>query len=341
MNKKKFSRRQCIKFLAATGLTLSSPYIFTPLAQASTTNKNICSKTLPLMGTLVNISLLDSSNSKAREVVENGFAYMKRLISIFDRFDPNSHVSWLNQKGYLNDVPPELFTVLSSAGKLNRLSRQTFDITILPLLELQSQSFKQTGHPPCLSEVKDRLALVGQEKIKISPKKISFSQTGQEITLDGIAKGFIVQQTAAFIQAKGISSGLINAGGDIATIGTNKGRSWVIGIQDPTRQQKQVQTVRLQGQAIATSGSYENYFDRWGRHSHLLSSATGESPTRNVSCSVIAPNAMLADGLATTLFLMSPQKALALVSQLPKVECLLLTQGNRQFVSAGWKNFTS
>ncbi len=336
---KKVSRRQYLKYMSLFGLGAIAPTVFVKPLEANVNKIPKTSKTLPLMNTLVNITLYDVSPQKAKQAQDKAFNKIKKLISVFNRFDPNTPLSWLNNKGKLQNYPQELALVLKKSKQLSSISNRAFDITILPLLELYKYSLQESGKLPSWNQIQDKMSGTGIEKVHISNNKIKLLHPETQITLDGIAKGFIVDMAAEIIRKEDISYGLINAGGDIRTIGSNRGKPWSIGIKDPLGKKQYVQKIALQDMAIATSGNYENYFDPFGRHHHLIRQSLGTSPQRSISATAIAPSAMMADGLSTAFFVLAPEKSIALANSLKQVQANIIVQGGRAFYSKGWNSF--
>ena len=333
------TRRQCLKLLGAAGLACSAPGLFVqPAGSAGLDPAQASSRTLPMMNTLVTVAVFDASRDRAVQAMESAFATMRELVPIFDRFDPGSHVSHLNAAGVLKDVPPPLNEVLVSSQDLAQSCHHTFDITILPLLELTKTSLQATGRPPRQQAVSELLPAIGSDKLLLGPKTVRLAHPDTRITLDGIAKGYIVDRAAAVLRSHGIDSAMINAGGDIRVVGSKQGHPWHIGIQDPAGRTEHVQTVALTDMAIATSGQYENYYDPLMRHHHLMETRNAGSPRRVVSATAVARTAMLADGLSTALFLMPPDQSVSLASSFRNVEASIITQGGRSFSSINWSS---
>jgi thiamine biosynthesis lipoprotein len=338
MNASGITRRKWLKLTGTAGVAALAPTLFfRPGRGLAADGMHRVARTLPLMNTTVEIAALDASRQRASEAVEKGFAAMRELIPVFDRFDPNGRIARLNHSGRLNDVPPELHKVLLRSRQLHSMSDGAFDITVLPLLESYRMALERTGHPPSPKELRREQQQTGWERIALDRGTVRV-ESGTRITLDGIAKGYIVDAAARTLRSHGVQCGLINAGGDVRAVGNKNGLPWIVGIQDPRQPNTFYQKIRLSDLAIATSGSYENYFDGTMRHNHLIRSQSGISPKRSVSASVLAPSAMLADGLSTTLFVAGPERGLRLCEQLRNVEALILASGNRPFASSGWRS---
>ena len=341
MVKKKYTRRDCLKILGFLSITSTIPFLSVePVFSSEFLRLKKISRTLPLMNTYVTIIIFDESKDRAIEAQSKAFSRIKQLIKIFNRFDPNSHVGFLNENKQLNDVPPELFTLLLKAKSISKLSLNKFDITILPLLELIEDEVKIHGHFPEIKEIEEVLPYVGWENISISPKKITLSK-GTKITLDGIAKGYIVDQAAELLISEGIKHAIIDAGGDIRAIGNKDGnRSWRIGIEDPDMEKKYIQIINLPNLAIATSGNYRNFFTPSKKLFHIIDKEMALSPQRTVSCSVISNTACIADGLATGLFCLSPEKSVKIANGL-NIPLLTVAHGKRIFKSNSWAKFST
>jgi len=173
--------------------------------------------------------------------------------------------------------------------------------------------------------------------VVIQERSVYFKNKGMSITLDGIAKGYIVDRMAEILNLNGISDYLINAGGDIRAQGTNsEGKYWVVAIEDPKKDANYPDIISINNEALATSGNYENYFDKNKLFHHIINPHTGSSPVYGYSVSVKAKTATEADALATALFTMKPEKAVKLVENLDGVDCLFFTKGRKILKSSGW-----
>jgi FAD:protein FMN transferase len=304
----------------------------------------------PAMGTLVSVSAHGPALAPVEEAIGRAFRQMDRLIGIFSRFDGASALTALNDAGRLAGPPPELSHVVAGALRYHAITGGAFDISVAPLVDLfreRLMPFHLTGpgrKAPSDSEIREVLALVGAGHVAASEREIRFGKPGMRVTLDGIAKGYIVDAMAGSLTQRawgrgrgGVRGFLINAGGDIRTAGASEdGRPWTVGVRDPREPGGFADIIHLTDAAVATSGGYEIYFDADRRFHHILDPATGRSPNRCASASVIAPTAMAADALATAVFVMDPAGAIALIESLAGCECLLLDHDGRALRSRGW-----
>lgn len=293
-------------------------------------------ETRNLMGTFVTLTLLHPSREQAQAVLGAAFQRLETLIRIFDRHDPGSALSVLNERGRLPDPPPQLLKLLERFMGIHARTGGLFDVTIKPVLDLY-ESAKEGGGLPADPAIREALSRVGAAGLKLGSKKIAFSKEGMGITLDGIAKGTIVDETIAFISKAGIQHALVDAGGDLRVMGgRGSGSPWRIAVYDPLGGEKSQEVISIREGAIATSGNYMVYFDQEKIHHHLLSPESGYSPAGAVSATVAAPSAEKADAWATTLMLFSPAEGRSFIDRQEGLAARLLTGEGEKVYSGGW-----
>ena len=293
-------------------------------------------ETRNLMGTFVTVTLFHPSRDRAQEVLGAAFQRLEALIPLFDRHNPVSALSVLNERGVLPGPPPELVNLLDRSRIIHSGTRGLFDVTIKPVLDLY-EAEKERGRLPSASSIREALTRVGTSLLEISPQKIAFSREGMGITLDGIAKGTLVDETIAFIRQAGIRHALVDAGGDLRVMGgRGPGSPWRIAVHNPLAGKKSQETVSIREGAIATSGNYMVYFDQEKIHHHILSPENGYSPAGAVSATVISPDAETADALAKPLMLFSPAEGRSFIEGRGRLAAMLLTGEGEKIYSGGW-----
>jgi thiamine biosynthesis lipoprotein len=331
-------RRNFLKLMGAFGLGLS------PLALATPVRERLwgprlasASRTRPLMGTFVTVTVLDESKQKVTEAMETAFAEMERLIPLLDRHSPGTPISYLNRTGRLIDIAPEIHEVMARAEHFYRQTYGMFDVTVKPLLDLFENHFSKTHEPPPMEEVNATLKRVGARNLSHGQTEIRFLRDGMEITLDGIAKGYIVDRAISRLKAEGIRNALINAGGDIRALGDKgHGRPWKIAIQDPRDKTRYLQIIPLQNGAVATSGNYEIYFDPKKKFHHIVDPETGLSPQTWTSASILAPSLADADALATAALIPSREIVFDVIRAVPQAQAFWVDAKGAVTRSNGW-----
>ncbi|RLB19707.1 MAG: FAD:protein FMN transferase [Deltaproteobacteria bacterium] len=343
--KTQLTRRRFLKLSGWVGLGMATPLLMPVGAEAVRYNRKLykVSETRLDMGTFVSMTLIHPSRDQAQEAMGLAFEEIGRLTRLMNRFSQNTAVGLLNHEGKLKHVPPEVSQVIRQALYYFKITNGAFDITVKPIVDLYMERFsKGNKQPPSEAELHQLLQRVGAENIILEGHTIQFKKEGMGVTLDGIAKGYIVDQASKTLSNHGIANHLINAGGDIRTAGHAKdSRPWTIAIQDPMKKRHYPDIIRMSSGAIATSGNYEVYFDREKMFHHIVNPKTGHSPLETTSASVIAKTTLQADALSTSVFVMSPTQGTRFINALGGCECLLITRGNKILKSAGWKSATT
>jgi thiamine biosynthesis lipoprotein len=291
----------------------------------------------PSMGTRVTVTVVHGSRDLSDDALGAVFTELDRVVPLLDRHDGASPVSTLNQRGALDGPPPELSQVLQAALEVHRMSGGAFDVTVKPLVDLlRAQGSRGPIPDPDLRAARD---LVGMPGLHLGRRSVRFGRAGMGLTLDGIAKGHVVDRLADVLLRRGMDRWLIDAGGDIRASGSNEeDRPWRIGVRDPLKKGGFPEILELRSGAVATSGGYENGFTPDGSLHHVVDIATSRSPHRALSASVIAPTAMMADALATTALVVEPARAATLMDGLPGCACLLLGADGRRHSSSRWNS---
>lgn len=288
-----------------------------------------------LMGTVVNLTVVGDDEDAAKTAVSATLERMSHLETILSRHQANSQLSQLNQNGRLSHPDAALVAVLNQAQTISAHSNGAFDVTIKPLVDLY-QDYQTRNELPPETAVSATLPLVNYQNLKISHSQISFSQPNMAVTVDGIGKGFIVDEGTAVLREHGFNNILVEAGGDLLASGKKApDTSWQIGIQSP-RQKHLLAKFGVENQAVATSGDYLQAYSADLRHHHILNPRTGYSAPDLASATVVAPSAMMADGLATAVMAMPPQKAFALIEQSTACEGYLITKNEGILQTSGW-----
>ena len=293
----------------------------------------------PAMSTLVTVTAIHQSAGFAEDAVGRAYEEMDRLIGIFSRYEETSALSVLNAQGRLDGPPPELTAVVLETLAYHRLSDGAFDPTVAPLVDLFRSCFEgPVAREPSAVEIDAARERTGADGIAASRRRVWLTRDGMALTLDGIAKGYIVDQMAAALERAGIARYLVEAGGDIRTGGLKEdGLPWAVAVRDPAGDGRLPGTLYLSGGAVATSGSYERYYDATRRFHHLVDPVTGSSPHDSVSATVVAPTATAADALATAVMVLGASAGVALVQRFAGCACLVVRSDGTLTHSHGWK----
>jgi FAD:protein FMN transferase len=330
------TRRQALKITAVAGVSLAfGGTAVSGLLRLARLKQVRATRTR--MGTRVTVTVVHPDEGAARSMVDAAFAEMERLEDILSRHRRGTALDRLNRDGSLEGAPEELLTVLRASQEFSALSSGAFDSTVEPVLALYEADVWGSGRLPAAEEVQAALALVDYRQVEIDGHDVRLGRPGMAITLDGIAKGFIVDRTVAVLTEAGAERVMVEAAGDVASSGTDAELDgWRLAIQDPRDASGVLGIVRMDGGGMATSGDYiESFTDDRTLH-HILDPRTGRSPGAVSGATVIAPSAMTADALSTTVLVLGPERGLALVEKLDGVEGLVVTKTGEILTSSGF-----
>jgi len=332
-----FLKRSCLLGLG----TMSALLLPEENAEAFFFNKKKdykVTKTRLAMGTFVAMTAIHPSRDQAEEAFELAFEEVSRLSALLSRHDEKSPISSLNRSAILEDTPREVLTVLNQSNYYFRQTGGAFDITVKPLVDLYQARF-DSGLQPLESEIDKRLEDVDGASVDILGDTVTFKRENMQVTLDGIAKGFIVDRASEILKTNGVENHLVNAGGDIKTSGVSaQGKKWKIAIQDPNKKGHYPSIIQMDTGAVATSGNYEAYYDQEKLFHHIINPHTGISPQVSASVSITAPTVMEADALATAVFVLEPDSGLDFINVRKENDCFIIDRGGRRQKSAGWRD---
>jgi thiamine biosynthesis lipoprotein len=271
-----------------------------------------------MMGTIVGVT---SPDKRAAGIA---FAEINRIEGLLSKYKEDSEVSRLNKLGK-SVVSPETFYIIKKSKEFWQLSNGAFDVTVAPLVDLWGFT-NRNFTVPADEKIKNILNLVGSDKILLHNNEnvIEFKFSGMKIDLGAIAKGYALDCAVKKLKEKGINSCLINAGGQVYCLGKKFGLPWRVAIRDP-RGKGVVSFLELADQSVATSGDYEQYFIKNNkRYAHILDPKTGYPADSGViAVTVIAPDGLTSDALATAIFVLGKVKGEALAKKLPGLKVII------------------
>ncbi|NRD77888.1 FAD:protein FMN transferase [Bacillus sp. BRMEA1] len=266
------------------------------------------------MDTIVDIqTVTQKSTIETEEKINRAFQAFQKIEQACSRFSHTSECMQACQNiGKPVEISPLLFQPLFFALEMARLTDGLFDPTVGKLME--ENGFNRhylTGEvmkSSCTESVTFRDIVLNPETRTLLLKKPLV------IDLGAVAKGFAIDLAAQ--ELKDLDGFVINAGGDLFAGGLNEdGKPWQIGIQHPYQNNRFIDTVEISNEAICTSGSYERKNHEKVDVHHLVNPKTRRSPQEWISCSIIAPFAMMADALSTISFLLGSEKSKSFIEE--------------------------
>ncbi|OGY86410.1 MAG: hypothetical protein A2233_00660 [Candidatus Kerfeldbacteria bacterium RIFOXYA2_FULL_38_24] len=221
--------------------------------------------------------LVYTEHPDTEKILQKTYTEGLRLQKIFNFYDPESELSQLNQNKKAK-VSPELLSVIKTALNYCIQTQGAYDITLGKVIAKRKKGLIVKTH-------------CSYKDVAIQENTVIFNNPEVQIDLGSIAKGFVVDCLIEYLQKNGIAESLIDARGDIRVCGMI---NHVLGIQHP-RQEGIVGSLKLNNQAVATSGDYEQFVGSF-QNSHIVNQQELASVT------VVAKTLQEADVFATALF---------------------------------------
>ncbi|MBA3046185.1 MAG: FAD:protein FMN transferase [Candidatus Thermoplasmatota archaeon] len=298
-----------------------------------------------MMDTYVAVTVYGNDAEKAQAAIDAAFDRIAEIEMIASTWNDSAEAYKLNIDGYVDDPSPELVDIMERAKYYYEISNHTFDITIQPLLDLWTyqpdvaKQFWELDYVNQSAAINDTMPLIGCDKIVISPSRIYFTMLGMKITLGGIAKGYAVDEALVVLEEMGFDNGLINAGGDISTLGSKPSSSWIVAMENPEDTTQFIAKFGVEDKAVATSGNYVRFYNESAKIGHIMDPRTGFSSNMCWSVTIITDNCTHADALATAVFVLGPQHGMQLIESLPCVEGLIIDSSGNIHESSGLEDY--
>ena len=284
------------------------------------------------MGTLVHFSLYGASPEAAAEAIRAAEVWLQAFGRDGWAYGDGelAHLNAALARGECRRVSADLAAQIRLARAVSGASEGRFDPAVGPLVRLWGfdRAPRDPDRPfPQPDAIAALLPLPPISAVTVSAAGEVCGPRGLFIDLGGIGKGYAVDRITADLARRGIPAALVNAGGNLKTLGEPPGRPWRIGIRDPYKPGVMGSLTLVAGEAVSTSGDYERMFDYHGqRYHHILDPHTG-LPVRGLhAVTVIHTEAALADAASTALFVAGPKEWRALAARLGVERALVVRE---------------
>ena len=291
------------------------------------------------MGTLVSITAVAPTRQAANQAVETGFLEIKRLERMLSTWIPTSELSQVNGSAGKQPVvvSPETLTLVRLSLQIGEMTDGAFNIALGPAIEAWNVSVEP--RLPAAAELEALKTFVDLRAVHadVWARTVFLERSGMRIDVGGIGKGYAADQAAAVMKKAGAQAGVVALAGDIKTFGRLPGdHGFPVGIRHPRREDAVLAWVDLQDEAISTAGDYERFFEKDGlRYHHILDPATLRPARGCQSVTVIAKDGVWADGLDTGVFVLGPERGMALIEHLDDIEAIIVDAEGRVHLSSG------
>ena len=276
----------------------------------------------PVFGTTYNIQYHSEKGMNYQPQFDSLFAVINKSLSTYI---PTSDISKWNKNESV-EVDNHFMTVFNASKKIFKESKGVFDPTIGNIVNAWNFGPDENKFLTDSTTIKRLMTSVGFDRVIKTPSRF-IRPVATYLDFNAIAKGYAIDVVAEFLLSKGVTNLLVDIGGDMRTSGYNKAKEkgWTVGVEDPNFDgtQSYSKAIVLTNKGMATSGTYRKFKtdENGNRYAHIINTKTGYPTKTNVlSVSVIAPNAMLADGYATTFQAMGVEQTKAFLNTHPELQ---------------------
>jgi len=269
---------------------------------------------------------------------ENDF--MTEIDSIFDvintaanSYVAASEITTFNQTGKLEKPSPTFLSMIKEAQHFQQITDGYFEPSLYPIIN--AWKFEQDGATMQIDSIQLEslmTLLPMEESIMISDTLITAKKEGAKIDLSAMGEGYAIEGIHQVLMENGIANYMIEIGGEIFARGQNeKGKSWTIGVEDPSKASTNsydniITKIQLNDQGISTSGSYRKFYtdDQGHKYPHIINPKTGYPVKHHmVSVSIISRSPLVADIYATACMAMGTEKAIKFITADSGVEAFM------------------
>jgi thiamine biosynthesis lipoprotein len=286
------------------------------------------------MGMPVELTLYAADEQAANAAVQAAFARFAELDSILSDYKPDSELSRLSAtagSGAVVKLSDDLWFVLSRSQQLARDAGGAFDVTVGPLTKMWRSARRAKEFPPSRRLVAG-IEATGYANLVLddATHTANLLKPGMRLDAGGIAAGYAVDEALKVLRERGCPQALVDASGDIAVGDPPPGKQgWRLGIMPEGGSGPPTRWLILSNAAVTTSGDAYQYVEIQGkRYSHIVDPRTGLGLTTRMSATVIAPDCITADSVATAVCVMGPERGLAFIERDERLAALITVAGN-------------
>lgn len=295
------------------------------------------------MGNRFEISVVSDNEEWAEARIDDAVAEIQRIEALFTTFKDNSQTNQINAHAGICPVKVnrEVFDLIQRSLRISELTQGAFDITYGSIDKSLWNFDTHMTSLPDRETARRMVRLINYRNVILDENECSvfLKEKGMRIGFGGIGKGYAAEMAKRLLIQKGVTSGIVNASGDLTTWGNQpNGQPWTIGIADPNTKNQPFSYLNISNVAVATSGNYEKFALINGKkYSHTIDPKTGLPVSGIKSVTIICPNAEIADAMATPVTVMGVRVGLDLINQMQGMACIIIDDYDRVFTSKNIK----
>ena len=291
------------------------------------------------MGNNFEFSALSENEKLGREQIACGINEVKRIEKLLTTFSDDSVTNQVNSQAGIQPVavPREFYDLVFRAQKISTLTKGYFDLSYGSLDKDFWNFNKSLTQLPDKHKARKSVHLIDYKNIILDNDvgTVFLKNKGMRIGFGGIGKGYAADCAKRVMLEAGVNNGIVSASGDLSAWGYQEdGSPWTVGIANPNLKETYFSTLNITNKSVATSGNYEKFIRINNQlYSHTINPKTGYPIKGIKSVTIITVNAELADAMATPISILGVADGLNLINQLNGIECILVDDANRLYIS--------
>ena len=292
-----------------------------------TGNATIFGHETRLMGSIFGISLVSNNPVWATERINNAIEEIARVEKLLSTFTDDSQLNDINRNAGVKPVrvDAEIFRLIDRSLQISELTYGTFDLTY-PVVSIADKTTRYGKSKANATNYKNVV-------LDAKAQTVFLKNKGMRIGFGAISRGYAADRAKYILQMQGVSSGVINAGGDLLSWGLQPDNTpWTIATADPSQAGQPYANVNISNMAVATSFNNDQPTNN-NNHTRDINSANGFPVSQIKSVSVITPGAELADAMATPIIAMGINAGLYLINKLNQMACIIIDDHARIYTS--------
>ncbi|MFC4688460.1 FAD:protein FMN transferase [Epilithonimonas pallida] len=292
-----------------------------------------------LMGNAFEITVVSDDENSANQHIDAAINEIRRIEKLLTTFSEESQTNLINRNAGIESVKVdwEIFDLIERSLRISRITDGYFDISYGGIDKSFWNFDREMKKLPNPELIKEHLKLVNYKNIILDRENqtVFLKEKGMRIGFGGIGKGYAAEMAKQMLQNRGVTSGIVNASGDLTTWGNQaNGKPWTVGIADPDNAKQPFSYMNITNMAVATSGNYEKFVMINGKkYSHTINPKTGMPVSGVKSVTIFCPNAEIADAMATPVSIMGIDAALNMINQINHLECIIIDDQDKIYSS--------
>ncbi|MDZ7670392.1 MAG: FAD:protein FMN transferase [Gammaproteobacteria bacterium] len=285
-----------------------------------------------IMGTRVQAELWHHDAAAAQDLLDAVMAEMRRIDHAYSTHRDSSELSALNRQAAQGWAPvsAELYDLLERSRRVSELTEGAFDVTYASVGRYYDY---RAGKRPDPARFDEAVEAIDYRYVELDPDgpRVRYAHPQVHVDLGGIAKGYAYCSSSRRCPALDRPACSPAESRHLGDRGVEPRR----GIRDPRDADAMAAVLPLTDTAVSTSGDYERFFEEDGvRYHHILDPATGRSARDAWSVTILGPDATFTDALSTSVFVLGPERGLALIDDMPGIDAIIIDASGRLRYSA-------